>query len=252
MLRGWAAGGLALALDVYEPAPGEDLAGLIGGHGWRLNPEPAASGPVACVLLGVKPQMFGQVLDSTIAPLCGPDTLVISIMAGIALEKLRSSCGTDRAIRAMPNTPGQIGRGITGWVGSPALTPADEALATRLLAPLGTLEKIASERQMDAVTAVSGSGPAYLFLLTEALAAAGEAEGLERGLAERLARATITGSAALMDQSAATPHELRKDVTSPGGTTAAAIDVLTGGGGLISLMKRAVEAATQRSRQLGK
>ena len=105
---------------------------------------------------------------------------------------------------------------------------------------------------MDAVTAVSGSGPAYVFLLAEALAAAGEAEGLERGLAERLAWKTVTGSAALMAQSGQTPLELRRAVTSPEGTTAAAIDVLTAGGGLVKMMRRAVEAAAYRSRQLGK
>lgn len=252
MARGWAGLRPALQLDVFEPAPTEAVAGLIGAQGWRLNPEPAAVGAVDCLILSVKPQMFGQALEAPVRAVCGPQTLVISIMAGLSLARLREACGTDRVVRAMPNTPGQIGRGVTGWIAAPSVTPDDVALIEALLAPLGALERLATERQMDAVTAVSGSGPAYLFLLVEALAAAGEAEGLDRGLADRLARATVTGSAALLDASEASPLDLRREVTSPGGTTAAAIDVLTGGGGLITLMRRAVEAAATRSRQLGR
>ncbi len=252
MLRGWAAQGLDLDLVVFEPTPTPEITGLIARQGWTLNP--AADAVVAAdgVVLSVKPQSLALALESTVRAVTGPETLVLSIMAGITVEKLREACGAERVVRAMPNTPGQIGRGITAWYGGADVTAADEELVRSLLAPLGALERIPAERQMDAVTAVSGSGPAYLFLLTEALAAAGEAEGLERGLAERLARATVTGSAALMEQSAATPLELRKEVTSPGGTTAAAIDVLTAGGGLVSMLRRAVEAAVARSRQLGR
>lgn len=252
MLRGWAAQGLDLHLTVFEPNPAPEITALITRHGWTLNPAADAAEPADCVVLSVKPQSLALALESTVRAVTGPESLVVSIMAGVTVEKLREACGAGRVIRAMPNTPGQIGRGITAWYGGAEITAGDEQLVRALLAPLGALERIPAERQMDAVTAVSGSGPAYLFLLTEALAAAGEAEGLERGLAERLARATVTGSAALLDQSAATPLELRKEVTSPGGTTAAAIDVLTAGGGLVALLRRAVEAAVVRSRQLGR
>jgi pyrroline-5-carboxylate reductase len=152
----------------------------------------------------------------------------------------------------MPNTPGQIGQGITAYSLGHNATESDEAFAVQVLEPLGGIEKLTTEKQMDAVTAVSGSGPAYVFLLAEALAAAGEGEGLERSLAERLAWQTVIGSAALMAQSDQTPQDLRRAVTSPEGTTAAAIDVLTAGGGLVTMMRRAVEAAVQRSRQLGR
>jgi pyrroline-5-carboxylate reductase len=152
----------------------------------------------------------------------------------------------------MPNTPGQIGEGITAYFAGPLVSPDDEALAVQLLEPLGAVERLTTERLMDAVTGVSGSGPAYIFLLTEALAAAGEAEGLERELAQRLARQTVIGSAALMAQTGQSPQDLRRAVTSPEGTTAAAMDVLTASSGLVKLMRRAVEAATFRSRQLGK
>jgi pyrroline-5-carboxylate reductase len=252
MLRGWAAQSIAQELCVFEPNPTDEIAGLIGDRGWQLNPPLAQTGVLDVLVIAVKPQSFGPVSDSVVRTISGPATLAISIMAGITLERLKEACGTGRVVRAMPNTPGQIGKGITAWCGTPDLDAADRAMVERLLAPLGAIEKLASERQMDAVTAVSGSGPAYLFLLTETLAAAAEAEGLERGLAERLARATVTGSAALMENSGLTPHELRKEVTSPGGTTEAGLDVLTGGGGLISLMRRAVEAAAARSRQLGR
>jgi pyrroline-5-carboxylate reductase len=178
--------------------------------------------------------------------------LVISVMAGLSLARIIESTGAAKVIRAMPNTPGQIGRGITAYFCDAAVGKDDEIFGVSLLAPLGKIEKLSSEKQMDAVTAVSGSGPAYVFLLAEALAAAGEAEGLERSLAERLAYETVIGSAALMGQSSETPLELRRAVTSPGGTTAAALDVLTAGGGLVTMLRRAVEAAAARSRQLGR
>jgi pyrroline-5-carboxylate reductase len=152
----------------------------------------------------------------------------------------------------MPNTPGQIGLGITAYVLGQGATDEDEAFAVDLLRPLGSVEKLATEKQMDAVTALSGSGPAYVFLLAEAMAAAGEGIGLERSMAERLAWQTVIGSGALMQQTGKSPLELRRAVTSPGGTTAAAVDVLTAGSGLAKMMRRAVEAAAQRSRQLGK
>jgi pyrroline-5-carboxylate reductase len=253
MLRGWADQGLAMDLAVFEPVPTGDLAELIGARGWTLNPVRETLAARDLVVLAVKPQSFAQACAETLAGLIGPDTLVISIMAGISAQKLSEGTGSRRVVRAMPNTPGQIGAGITPYFCGPNVGDEGEALTVSLLSPLGAVERVAAEKHMDAVTAVSGSGPAYLFMLTEALAAAGEAEGLDPDLAARLARQTIIGSAALMAASPQTPLELRKAVTSPQGTTAAAVDVLmANGGGMVGLMKRAVEAATIRSRQLGK
>jgi pyrroline-5-carboxylate reductase len=248
MLRGWAERKLNLDLTLFEPVPNPDLAELVGSRGWKLNPEPSALGHVD----GVKPQSFAIACEQTMQYLVGPKTLAISIMAGLSCARISEISGASRVIRAMPNTPGQIGQGITAYCLGSNTNEHDEAFAVQVLEPLGSVEKLSTEKQMDAVTAVSGSGPAYVFLLAEALAAAGEAEGLERGLAERLAWQTVIGSAALMGQSDQTPQELRRAVTSPEGTTAAAIDVLTAGGGIVTMMRRAVEAAAQRSRQLGR
>jgi pyrroline-5-carboxylate reductase len=252
MLRGWAERKLDMDLTLFEPVPSPELAELVGSRGWRLNPDPVALGTVDAVIIGVKPQSFSIACEQTIHALTAPHTLVVSIMAGLSTTKIAEATQTTRVIRAMPNTPGQIGRGITAYFTGHDVTPADEAFAIELLEPLGGVEKLTTEKQLDAVTAVSGSGPAYVFLLAEALAAAGEGEGLERSLAERLAWQTVIGSAALMDQSDQTPQELRRAVTSPEGTTAAALDVLTAGGGLVTMIRRAVEAAAHRSRQLGK
>jgi pyrroline-5-carboxylate reductase len=252
MLRGWADRGIALDLTLFEPAPSQDISDIVSRCHWRLNPDPISLGVAEVVIVGVKPQAFQGACDQTIKLIAAPHTLVVSIMAGLSVAKIADATHAARVMRAMPNTPGQIGQGITAYYAGTAVTPEDEAFAVQLLEPLGAVEKLISERLLDAVTGVSGSGPAYLFLLTEALAAAGEAEGLERGLAERLARQTVIGSAALMAQSGQSPQDLRRAVTSPEGTTAAALDILMGNAGLVKLMRRAVEAATFRSRQLGK
>jgi pyrroline-5-carboxylate reductase len=150
----------------------------------------------------------------------------------------------------MPNTPAAIGRGITVCVANAGAGPAQRTLADRLLSAVGAVAWIDDERQMDAVTAVSGSGPAYVFLLAECLAAAGVAEGLDETLARQLARETIAGAGALMCQSGVDPAELRRNVTSPAGTTAAALAVLMGEDGLERLIRRAVAEATRRGREL--
>jgi pyrroline-5-carboxylate reductase len=252
MLRGWAERKLDIDLTLFEPMPNPDLAELVGSRGWRLNPKPSKLGAMDAVIVGVKPQSFAIACEQTISLLTKPHTLIVSIMAGLSTAKIAEATQASRVIRAMPNTPGQIGKGITAYFMGQDVTADDEAFAVQLLEPLGNVEKLTTEKQMDAVTAVSGSGPAYVFLMAEALAAAGESEGLERGLAERLAWQTVIGAAALMEQSDQTPLELRRAVTSPEGTTAAALDVLTAGGGLVTMMRRAVEAAVQRSRQLGR
>ena len=168
------------------------------------------------------------------------------------METLSRELGAQRVIRSVPNTPARIGRGVTAYVASPACTAEDRALIEQLLAPLGSVEPMAAERLMDVVTAVSGSGPAYVFLLAEVLAAAAEQEGLDKETAMRLASATVAGAGALMLETGDTPSVLRKQVTSPGGTTEAALDILGAGDGLGPLLRRAVSAAAQRSRDLGK
>jgi pyrroline-5-carboxylate reductase len=171
-------------------------------------------------------------------------------MAGRTLQFLAAALPHAGAlVRAMPNTPAAIGRGIT--VAVPRhVSEAQRDLADRLLVATGTVEWVADEALMDAVTAVSGSGPAYVFLLAEAMAQAGIAVGLPQPLAEKLARETVAGAGELLHRSALSAATLRENVTSPGGTTAAALDVLMHADGLQPLLKKAVAAATERSRKL--
>jgi pyrroline-5-carboxylate reductase len=249
MLDGWVARGLDPAtVVVLEPQPSLQVA-RYGPQGLRLNPNRA--GLVAdAIIVAIKPQVAAEVLPE-LAPLVGPHTVVVSIMAGRTLTFLQSALPpATAAVRAMPNTPAAIGRGITGAVGNTHVTPAQKRLADRLLAATGAVEWITDEAYMDAVTAVSGSGPAYVFLLAEALARAGVAAGLPEPLAERLARVTVAGSGELLSNTPEEAATLRQNVTSPGGTTAAALAVLMADDGLASLMERAVAAATKRSREL--
>jgi pyrroline-5-carboxylate reductase len=177
--------------------------------------------------------------------------VAVSIMAGQTLATLSGLLPPGAAIvRAMPNTPAAIGRGITVAVANAQVSAAQRTLAHRLLAAIGAVEWVADEALMDAVTAVSGSGPAYVFLLAEAMAAAGVAAGLPAELAARLARETVAGSGELLHRSELDPAILRQNVTSPGGTTAAALEVLMSPQGLAVLMQEAVAAATRRSREL--
>jgi pyrroline-5-carboxylate reductase len=204
------------------------------------------------ILLAVKPQM----LDQALAPLAArlpKDALVISIAAGKTLAYFAERLGPGTAIiRTMPNTPAAIGRGITVCCAGPGVTADQRDLADRLMKAAGDVAWIEDEALMHAVTAVSGSGPAYVFHLIEALEAAAVAAGLPPDLAARLARATVTGAGELARQSADTPAKLRTDVTSPGGTTAAALAVLMADPGLTALMTRAVAAATARSEELSR
>ena len=187
-----------------------------------------------------------------LAKLAGPDTLVLSIAAGRTSPGLRSILPSRPAIvRAMPNTPAAIGRGVTVASPTRASRRTQRALADTLLSAVGDVAWVEDEALLDAVTAVSGSGPAYVFLLAECLAEAGRAAGLDAVLAERLARATVTGSAALMEQSDSSAV-LRENVTSPGGTTAAALEILRAPDGLQELMTAAVAAAKKRGRDLAK
>jgi pyrroline-5-carboxylate reductase len=252
LARGWAHAvrlGGGLTLIVQEPNFDPALAQALEAAGATMNPPDS---PVAdVVVLAVKPLDFATVAPAAKAFL-GPHTLVISVMAGVTLNSLARGLGVDRVIRAMPNISGQIGKGVTAFVPSPGCDETDKAFAEQLLAPLGPVEPLGNERLMDVVTAVSGSGPAYVFLMAEALAAAAELEGLPKDVAERLARQTVAGAGALLLETSAAPSTLRKQVTSPGGTTQAALDVLQSADGLGPLVRRAVAAAAERSRALGK
>jgi pyrroline-5-carboxylate reductase len=249
MLEGW----IGLGLDparavVFEPQPAPAVAEIVA-RGLRLNPSPDSIRPDA-VLLAVKPQTAPDVM-ATVAALVLPGTVIISIMAGRTLAFLGNALPPRAAIvRAMPNTPAAIGRGITVAVANPRVTAAQRALANALLAATGAGEWVADEGLMDAVTAVSGSGPAYVFLLAESLARAGEAAGLPAPLAARLARETVAGAGELLYRSPLDAATLRTNVTSPGGTTEAALKVLMAPDGLDPLMERAVAAATRRGRDL--
>jgi pyrroline-5-carboxylate reductase len=249
MLDGCVARGLDPAkVVVLEPQPSLQVA-RYGAQGLRLNPNRAALVADA-IIVAVKPQVAAEVLPE-LAPLVGPRTVLVSIMAGRTLAFLESVLPPATAtVRAMPNTPAAIGRGITVAVGNKHVTPAQKELADRLLAATGAVEWITDEGYMDAVTAVSGSGPAYVFLLAEALARAGVAAGLPEALAEKLARLTVAGSGELLNNTPEDAATLRQNVTSPGGTTAAALAVLMANDGLSPLMQRAVAAATKRSREL--
>jgi pyrroline-5-carboxylate reductase len=250
MLEGW----LGLGLDpkyaaVLEPQPARELTALAG-RGLRLNPGPSAIGDAAAIIIAVKPQVAAEVIPS-LAAYVGAGTVVVSIMAGQTLGFLEQALSQRAAlVRAMPNTPAAIGRGITVAVPNVRVSARQRELVHALLAATGAVEWIADEALMDAVTAVSGSGPAYVFLLAEALAQAGAAAGLPPGLAEKLAHETVAGSGEQLLRSGEKPATLRENVTSPGGTTAAALAVLMRPNGLMRLMTEAIAAATARSREL--
>jgi pyrroline-5-carboxylate reductase len=250
MLSGWLAQGLdARHLGVIEPHPSDEISALAA-RGIRLNPSPKDIGAAATLVVALKPQMFreaGLMLKS----FAGSSTLVVSIMAGATIASIEAVCG-GMVVRAMPNTPAAIGRGITVAVAANQVSPAQRAVADALLRATGSVEWIDDEGLMDAVTAVSGSGPAYVFLLAEELARAGVEAGLPLALATKLARETVSGSGELLHRSELASATLRQNVTSPGGTTAAALEVLMAKDGMQPLLTRAVAAATRRSRELAK
>lgn len=251
MLAGWIKGGLPPAsIAVVEPRPSEWLAGLVD-LGLHLNGEQPAS--PAVVVIAVKPQMMAEALPQA-AGLGGGGTLVISVAAGTMISRFEGVFGPGTpVIRAMPNTPAAIGRGITAICGNGTATDAHLALAESLLTSVGQVVRLEGEHQMDAVTAVSGSGPAYVFHLIETLAAAGAAEGLPADLSMKLAKATVAGAGALAEEAGEDPGQLRVNVTSPGGTTAAALSVLMDEDrGFPALLREAVRKAADRGRELGK
>ena len=250
LLTGWLARGLdARRVVIVDPHLSDDIKALAA-TGVRLNPDSKDIGDVAVLTVAVKPQMFREA-GAGLAAWVQPATLAVSIMAGVTIAGIGEVCG-GRVVRAMPNTPAAIGRGITVAIAAHDVTSEQRAVADALLRATGEVEWIDDESLMDAVTAVSGSGPAYVFLLAEQLARAGIAAGLPAELATRLARDTVSGSGELLHRSEADAATLRQNVTSPGGTTAAALQVLMAPDGFQSLLTRAVDAATQRSRELAK
>ena len=247
MLQGW----LALGLDprrvaIQEPQPAPEITALAA-RGVRLNPGTIDDASV--LVLAVKPQIAAEVVPR-LKSLVRPDTVAVSIMAGKTLAFLQSALGDCAIVRSIPNTPAAIGRGITVAVTNSRVSAAQRGLSDTLLSSIGAVEWVDDEDLIDPATAVSGSGPAYVFLLAETLARAGAAAGLPADLAARLARATVAGSGELLHRSDLEAAVLRQNVTSPNGTTAAALGVLMAPDGLDPLMEKAVVAATKRSREL--
>jgi len=250
LLEGWLARKLnPKKVVVIDPQPSKQIKALAK-RGVRINPK-GEIGVATAMVIAVKPQVASDIVPKLAAHV-GPKTVVVSIMAGKTMGFLENALPKAAIVRTMPNTPAAIGRGITVAVAAKHVSAAQRATADALLRATGSVEWVDKESLMDAVTAVSGSGPAYVFLLAEELARAGVAAGLPAELAARLARETVTGSGELLHRSELAPAILRQNVTSPGGTTAAALDVLMGPNGLQPLLTRAVAAATQRSKDLAK
>lgn len=255
LLEGLLAQGLDPAsVIVQEPNLPSDVAAHLAKRGVRAEARvDALPQAPSVILVAVKPQVMDAVFPD-LAKLAGQSTLVISIAAGRTIAGFETHLPPNSAVvRAMPNTPAAIGRGITVCVANAAVTDAQRSLCESFLSSVGEVCWVDNETLMDAVTAVSGSGPAYVFLLAEYLAKAGTAAGLDEATARRLANATVAGSGELLHRSGLDPKTLRENVTSPGGTTAAALSVLMAEGqGLEPLLTRAVAAATARGRELAK
>jgi pyrroline-5-carboxylate reductase len=245
MLAGWLEGGLPSgSVWVQDPFPSDWLKAtdVHINKGFPENP--------AVVLIAVKPQMMGEALPA-LAALPKVGTVFLSVAAGVSITSYEAALGRDTSIvRAMPNTPAAVAKGITAIIGNSNASRADLDLAEALLSAVGQVVRLDDETQMDAVTGVSGSGPAYVFYMIDALAAAGVAQGLPSGLAMQLAKATVAGAGALAENADETPEQLRINVTSPNGTTQAGLEVLMGDPALMALMAATVKAATDRSKEL--
>ena len=246
LLEGWLKRGLAArAVWVIDPLP----SAWVLARGVHLNTDLPENPAVA--LVAVKPQMMGEALPKLVS-LGSGKTVFVSVAAGTTLAHFEEVLGAGTPIvRTIPNTPAAVGKGITALIGNSAADEAAVSLAEGLLQAVGQTVRLDSEDQMDAVTGVSGSGPAYVFHLIETLAAAGEAQGLPADLAMQLAKATVAGAGALAETAEEDPDQLRVNVTSPNGTTQAALEVLMDPKtGFPPLLRKAVRAATDRSREL--
>jgi pyrroline-5-carboxylate reductase len=251
LARGWIEAGLnPQSLVLVDPSPRDEAMAFSRTYDVALHAQMPQASP-AIIVLAVKPQIAQTVMGGFKAQV-GPQTLVISVVAGIVVKALGNALGTDKIVRTIPNTPAQVGKGATGAFAGPGVSEAEREQADALLCATGITVWLKDETDIDAVTAVSGSGPAYVFFLVEAMAAAGENEGLSKDAAMKLARQTVIGAAALMQADSRDAAILRENVTSPNGTTAAALDILMGDDGLKALMARAMGAARKRSVELGK
>ena len=251
LLEGWLRQGLdPAAIFIQDPAPAPEVLSLAARHAIAAGTAPDLPSAPSVIVIAVKPGLVAKLLPE-LEPMVGEGTVVLSIAAGRTLESLARSLPAGTAIvRAMPNTAAAVGSSMTVACGNAAVTAAQAVECTALLEAVGDVLWLDDENLLDAVTAVSGSGPAYVFLLAECLAEAGRDAGLDAELAQRLARTTVAGAGALLRQSDLSPAELREKVTSPNGTTAAALEVLMGKDGFQELLNRAVAAAAKRSREL--
>ena len=252
LLEGWLSRGLpAENILVQDPTPPPRLAALLSAHGIRAKHQCHPVSPPAVIVMAVKPQIMDSVFPS-VATFAGPETVVLSVAAGKTIASFEKSLRPGRAVvRSIPNTPAQVARGITVCCPNANVSPAQRTLCQGLLEAVGAVAWVADEALIDVATAVSGSGPAYVFLLAETLAEAGIAAGLPPETARMLARWTVAGGGELLFRSDLAASELRQNVTSPNGTTFAALQILMSQpGGLQDLMTRAVAAASRRSREL--
>jgi len=255
MLQGWLDQGIASAdITVIEPSA-ELAAALAGTYGVNTLSDPqdlSESFAPDVVILAVKPQVMDRVLPpyhKLVSKSTPP--VFLSIAAGRTVASFEAILGNASAVvRAMPNTPAAVGRAITVGYANANVSAAQKDLCHRLLTSVGAVEWVDQEGHLDAVTALSGSGPAYIFLLAEAMGYAGRMAGLPPELSDKLARATVAGAGELLHRSQEPAATLRENVTSPGGTTAAALEVLMGPHGMKELMEKAIDAATRRSREL--
>lgn len=252
LLTGWLERGLEPeSVHILDPQPSDEISELAKRTGMNVlgSPEQVPQGP-AVIVLAVKPQIMDDVLPG-LKSCIEQQTVVLSVAAGKTIEYFQKSLGADTAIvRSIPNTPAAIGRGITVACANANVSPAQKDACDALLQAAGIVAWSDDEAVIDPVTAVSGSGPAYVFLLAECLEEAGVAAGIDQDMARMLARETVSGAGELLRQSELPASELRQNVTSPGGTTAAALEILMGEGGFKQLLIQAVKAAAERSREL--
>ncbi|MCX8996566.1 pyrroline-5-carboxylate reductase [Rhizobiaceae bacterium BDR2-2] len=250
LLSGWLTQGVPGAhVVVLDPLPSQALVDMVSRAGAKHVTAPPEGVKAGILFLAVKPQVMAAVAPA-LAALVGPETVVVSIAAGKTIASFEEFFGETATVRAMPNTPAMVGRGVTGAFANSRVSEEQRLAVDSLLKVSGPVEWVGSEAEIDAVTAVSGSGPAYVFYLVECLAEAGRKAGLRADLAMRLARETVSGAGELLHQSPDDAATLRKNVTSPGGTTAAALSLLMADDGLQPLFDKAVEAARKRAEEL--